>query len=239
MPGLAVAEKAELAECEATIERGLETFVEVGTALIRIRDKGLYTESHGTFEAYCQSRWGMARRTAYQLISAAKVVENVRNCAHEVPATESQARPLTALKDPEQQREAWQKAVDTAPNGKVTGAHVQRTVDEVAGRSKPAPAAEPEEEPRPAPKAIQTILIQEPLIQESSEEAMDRSVDHWTGLLTNLWNYFSSLDRRGGIVQLARRQGWTQERIEGYVETIDETIQRFRSMQEELKGASR
>ncbi len=37
----------------------------------------------------------MSRRSAYQLISAATVVENVRNCAHFLPLNEAQARPLT------------------------------------------------------------------------------------------------------------------------------------------------
>lgn len=39
-----------LEENEAIIERGLATFVEVGTALAEIRDNRLYRESHGTFE---------------------------------------------------------------------------------------------------------------------------------------------------------------------------------------------
>ena len=46
-----------------------------------------------------------------------------------LPATESQARPLTQL-EPEDQAAAWQQAVETAPNGKVTAAHVQQVVDE-------------------------------------------------------------------------------------------------------------
>ena len=50
----------------------------------------------------------MSRRSAYQLISAATVVENVRNCAQILPLNEAQARPLTAL-PPEQQREAWEE----------------------------------------------------------------------------------------------------------------------------------
>ena len=44
-----------------------------------------------------------------------------------VTTTESQARPLSKL-EPEQQRQAWQKAVETAPEGKVTAAHVARVV---------------------------------------------------------------------------------------------------------------
>jgi len=127
-------EQSQLKEYEVVIERGLKTFVNVGLALMAIRDKGLYRHDYGTFEDYCRERWGMARRTAYQLIDAVEVVENVRNCAQILPANEAQARPLTAL-EPEQQREAWAQAVETAPDGKITGAHVQSVVDQITGNS--------------------------------------------------------------------------------------------------------
>ena len=66
-------ERAALTDCEATIERGLQTFVEVGTALLTIRDRRLYRAQYKTFEDYCQERWGMSRPRAYQMIDAAAV----------------------------------------------------------------------------------------------------------------------------------------------------------------------
>lgn len=80
--------------------------------------------------------WDFARRTAYQLIDSVKIIENVRNCAQKLlPETESQARPLTKL-EPEQQREAWKKAVETAPEGKVTAAHVSKVVKKMTAQPK-------------------------------------------------------------------------------------------------------
>jgi len=61
----------------------------------------------------------MARRSAYQLIGAASVIENVRSCA-QLPSCESVARPLTKLPVVEQ-KAAWQEAVETAPDGKIAG----------------------------------------------------------------------------------------------------------------------
>jgi ParB family chromosome partitioning protein len=131
---LTATELDELDIYEATIEKGLKTFVDVGQALASIRDRKLYRETHGTFEEYCRERWQLARSTAYQLMDASAVVENVRNCGQiEAPVNESQARPLTQL-EPEQQREAWAEAVDTAPGGKVTAKHVQEVVDKVKGK---------------------------------------------------------------------------------------------------------
>jgi hypothetical protein len=60
---------------------------------------------------------------AHQLIDAAEVTANVLTTVNTGPATESQTRPLASLA-PEQQREAWTAAVETAPNGKPTAAHV-------------------------------------------------------------------------------------------------------------------
>lgn len=129
------AETSRLAECEAVIERGLKTFVDVGNALLEIRDSRLYRAEFGTFEDYCQERWGFTRDYAKKIMRAADVIENLQNntIVSFLPATESQARPLTPLA-PEQQREAWTRAVETAPEGKITAAHVQAVVDEIQNK---------------------------------------------------------------------------------------------------------
>jgi hypothetical protein len=132
-PALTATEAGELAECEAIVERGLETFIEVGTALLKIRDGRLYRQTFGTFEDYCRVRWGMSRQRAGQLIDAASVAVNVNNCCQAIPANEAQARPLARL-EPEQQREAWQHAVESAPNGKPTARQVEEAAESVAPR---------------------------------------------------------------------------------------------------------
>ena len=123
---LSIQEADRFDDLEICIANGLQTFVEVGNALAEIRDARLYRMHYGTFEDYCQKRWGIERRQAYRMMDAAAVVSNVSNWTQNAPATESQARPLTSL-TPDQQREVWQTAVNTAPNGKVTAAHVEAT----------------------------------------------------------------------------------------------------------------
>lgn len=122
-------ETARLAELETVIERGLATFVDVGNALLAIRDARLYRQSHDTFEDYCRGRWGMSRPRAYQLIQAAEIGSNLSTIV-DTPPRESQLRPLAKL-EPDLQREAWQRVIDTAPNGRVTAAHVQAVVDDM------------------------------------------------------------------------------------------------------------
>jgi hypothetical protein len=151
----------ELGTLESRIEKGLRAFWDIGQSLSQIRDKQLYRQSYKTFDEYCLNRWEMSRRSAYRLIQAALVYENVTrgsqsfvnvihgsqnpetitcgsqsfvNVTHGsqnqiLPTNERQIRPLVTL-PPEKQREAWDKAVSTAPNGKVTSDHVAQVARE-------------------------------------------------------------------------------------------------------------
>lgn len=92
-----------ITELEAVIERGMQTYVEVGEALEEIREAKLYREDYATFEDYCRERWGMARQTAYDYLRAAEVAENVRSSVQSQPSF-TQARELASL-PPEQQVE--------------------------------------------------------------------------------------------------------------------------------------
>ena len=55
----------------------------------------------------------MSRIHAHRMIEAATVMDNLLPIGNKLPATESQARPLTAL-PPTAQREVWAAAVETA-----------------------------------------------------------------------------------------------------------------------------
>jgi len=124
--------EVNLATCEGVIERGLSTFVDVGRALLTIRDSKLYRQQYPTFEAYCKERWGLIQSRVYQMMDAAQVVGLLAESSTivELPKNEAQTRPLASL-PPEMQEEAWERAVETAPVGKVTAAIVQESVDEV------------------------------------------------------------------------------------------------------------
>jgi hypothetical protein len=101
-------EKARLQELEAIVAQGLQTFYEVGQALIEIRDRKLYRETYKTFEAYCQEKWSLTRRRAYQFMDASEVIQNLCTIVHKIPTKESQVRPLTKL-PPAQQLEIEKK----------------------------------------------------------------------------------------------------------------------------------
>jgi len=129
---LTAIEHKSFAECEQVIAKGMHTFVEVGNALLTIRDGRLYRDKYATFEAYCREKWEMTKRYANYVIGSAQVVKRLGTIVPILPTTESQARPLTTI-PMEQVGEVWQEAIETAPkdkNGKpiITSKHVDETV---------------------------------------------------------------------------------------------------------------
>lgn len=110
MEELKTNEEQELKKHETTIKKGLKTFVEVGQALLEIRENKLYRIEYKTFEEYCQEKWQMPSRVARRLISSKKTMDNLGPNGPK-PKTESQVRPLYGL-EPEVQNAVWQETVE-------------------------------------------------------------------------------------------------------------------------------
>jgi hypothetical protein len=129
---LSVQQKERLHELEATIDKGIKTFVEVGKALAEIQDNKLYLEKYTTFEAYSEARFGLKRATAYQYIAAAAVAENVAEVSEQKP-TISQTRPLVGL-EPEEQKKVWKSVVEesSATDKPITERQVKEKVSAIA-----------------------------------------------------------------------------------------------------------
>lgn len=138
MEQLTPREVGDLRALEVRIEEGKQAFEQVGLALLEIRDRKLYRQSHSSFQNYCRDRWQFTGRRAYQMVEAAAVVqsikdandETVNNCS-QFPTTESQCRPLSVV-EPAQRAEVFQKAVQKAKseNKPVTARRVEAAVNE-------------------------------------------------------------------------------------------------------------
>ena len=89
---LSTEEADRLATLEATIDRGMTTFLEVGRALIEIQDNKLYRATHLTIEQYMLERFSLNRNRGYQLIEAAKVVNQI---AEEIKPASAQTADTT------------------------------------------------------------------------------------------------------------------------------------------------
>jgi hypothetical protein len=132
---LSADEIRELAAVERVIEKGWETFVDVGRALQRIRDGKLYRASHKTFESYCKTRWQYGKSQAYRLIGAAQVVQ-ILSPIGDIPAPthEAQVRPLIGM-EPEKAKAAWRQAVANAGEEAVTA----RLIKSIVSGQQPIP----------------------------------------------------------------------------------------------------
>lgn len=160
-------ERTNLRRCEKTIERGCQTFVKVGSALMEIRDSKLYRETHTSFPAYCKDRWGFGDSRARQLIGAAETAKELQgpttpkagengqqpgqdgaqSVTRVTPASEKQTRKLARL--PKDQRAgAWADAVEEAGGKQPTAAKLREVVDRYAadneGYEEPPPEVDGE-----------------------------------------------------------------------------------------------
>jgi len=126
---LSTDEQTQLTTHETTINAGLQTFYEVGNALLVIREARLYRQDFATFEDYCRQRWGMVGSRARQLIAAAGVAENLKSVTTVTLANEAQARELAALAANVQQV-VWDFAVKSAPvvddKPMITAQHIKK-----------------------------------------------------------------------------------------------------------------
>lgn len=164
-----------LAQCEAVIERGMQSFLAVGRALLKIRDERLYRANHATFEDYCRSRWKWSKTHVNRQIEAAGVIDNLTPIGV-IPKTESQTRELVSL-SPDQQRQAWATAITLAANGKQPTA---RQIAAIVGEMYT---------PRPSPTEARRIAIEtgesvldskgwyQPPITEEEEDAFHEPLD--------------------------------------------------------------
>ncbi|MBD2364254.1 hypothetical protein H6G36_24245 [Anabaena minutissima FACHB-250] len=133
------------------LERQVErAFYAAAKALKELRDRRLYRSTHSTFEDYCRSRFGFTHRHVNYLIAGSSVVDNLLGTigsqienpdemgtigSQILPTSERQVRPLVPL-EPEQQRLAWQQAIEQAGGKIPSGRIVQDIVDKIRDRTK-------------------------------------------------------------------------------------------------------
>jgi hypothetical protein len=72
-----MAESKRLIELEREIKQALATFIEVGEALMKIRDSKLYRLEYPSFEDYYRKRWRIKRAHAYRLIESFTIASNL------------------------------------------------------------------------------------------------------------------------------------------------------------------
>lgn len=184
---------------EAVIERGLATFVEVGAALLEIRDGRLYRDAgYGDFDAYCRERWGWSRQRSHQLIEAAAVVRGLSTTVDSpIPANEAQARELARIADPDRRAEVWREVAADRGIAHVTAQRIREVTERRQGITR-----EPVEDEAPTPW----------------ERANADPGLKWLEGMRELYRIFVSAEHAGGFALLASK--WGDENRRRYVAEI-------------------
>ena len=122
---LTLDEKHDLHEQKQIILKGWTTFIEVGRALLEIRNRRLYRE-HGSFEQFCRDVLGFSKTHANRQISAARVATALQDRYQQL--TESMIRPLTSLRNPASIQRTWDIVISKAEGRTPTAALVESVV---------------------------------------------------------------------------------------------------------------
>jgi hypothetical protein len=134
---LTESEQRKLNDLEGIVEKGLQTFVEVGAALSIIREQKLFRATHLHFEEYVRDRWDFTDRRARQLIASSEVVLGMGDTGRILPVTkESHAVELTSVPK-EKRAEVWETATKAAEaeGKKTTAKHVRQAATTVVPRT--------------------------------------------------------------------------------------------------------
>jgi hypothetical protein len=133
----------------------------------------------------------------YYQLEAAQIEKNISTTVEKEQIPERQLRPLSKL-EPDQQREAWQKAVETAPDGKVTAAHVSKVVKEMTGPEKPKPYV------------LHKPIIEKELVSEDFQSAYDSMIVELKNCLALKWkttSYKAALEMMKNLVTITEQMG--------------------------------
>lgn len=99
---------ARLETLEATIREGLTKFLEVGKALLLIKEEELYLEAGYTrWSDYCKERWGIPLAKANNYILLNEVAESLDVPDDRLPTAQAHLKQLALIDDPQLRKKAW------------------------------------------------------------------------------------------------------------------------------------
>jgi hypothetical protein len=212
--------RARFEELKRIIHARLDAFLEVGVALIEIRDQKFYQfEGFETFEDFYRSEFQLSKPHAYRLIDAVASVAELSDIPGVPPPTNlEQVRHLGGL-SPEEKKEVWSAAVGSAPAGKgPTGAHVKKTraalgkgKPPTAKKAKNAPPPKEEINNSPPPKPLSIDQVSPEIGLGLAAESLEETAEEW---------------KRASLAPLQENSRLT-DRIAGELETIEEEFDAF------------
>jgi hypothetical protein len=134
----------EYKKLKSVIQGGMRAIAknvwDVAGAIKIVRDKKLYRNEYGTFEAFLDAQYEIGRQYGYFLMNAQRIREILSTMDDNLllPPTERQIRPLARFKDdPEKLHEIWSRAVLSAGGHAPTESQVREAVAESSEDNNP------------------------------------------------------------------------------------------------------
>jgi hypothetical protein len=126
-------EANKLERCEGTLKKFSNWIVEAGEALYTIQEEKLYRQDFKTFEDYIKDKWGMSDQSAYNAIKRYKA-QHLLEKSDDVelkpqPSSKAVTMIAAAIKDPDQQKRVFQKAIEKAVENKTLDKDDKQRVD--------------------------------------------------------------------------------------------------------------
>ena len=134
---LSVKERQRLEKLEGVINKNLEGFIAVCLAFTEIKDSLLYREKYHKIEEYAREEFDLSRSSFDKLADGGKLLKFADSCPQIEwkPTNKAQLRPLVPVfkKNQDKLADIIELAVNTAPDGKMTAAHISQVVKQDAG----------------------------------------------------------------------------------------------------------
>jgi hypothetical protein len=167
-------ESSRLIELEKVVTTGLQSWIEVGEALIEIRDSRLYRVEAKTFGEYIQGRFKMSHRHANRLMTGAPIA---RENGPMGPFSERAVREIAKV-EPSKRQEVFEKATATASGHVPTAREIKQVVEvgvEEVKDTNPVKSPEPSIQLNAAlDKILQHDLSREDALREAIAYATKR-----------------------------------------------------------------
>lgn len=159
------------AQNKAVVRKGMASFVEVGFALMAIRDEQQYLEEYTSWDAFCKAELNQSARRAYQLIAAAKftadeceqVVHKNTPSSHPVKTAASGLNLPTSTEVAASRAPDWAKTEGSARRAKAVKDASPKKFKEVKEGKKSVGQAEreirEEAKPRPNKSGVEKVSV--------------------------------------------------------------------------------
>lgn len=117
-------------EAKECVEKINKNMANIRQLILELYEReGWAALGYDTWRSCVVAEFKQSQSYLYYQLEAAKTERNISTIVENTNTIpESQLRPLTSIKDPEEQREIYQRAIETAPAGKVTAKHIENTV---------------------------------------------------------------------------------------------------------------